>query len=197
MASPHFPDFTGLVVDGGRATRLSGAHKAFLEIGGRPIAARTTEMFRRLFADVVASSDRPAAWLPLGVRCVPDPAPGCGPLAGIAAGLAACRTPFAFVVAGDMPELSEAVVTAICRRALDIGRTIVPRDADGRAEPLHAAYAVSDAPVALEALHRGVRKLTDFLDLVPVAWIEADELASLPGASRTFRNVNTPGDLEG
>jgi molybdopterin-guanine dinucleotide biosynthesis protein A len=192
--TPLFPDFTGLILDGGRATRLSGVHKSFIEVNGRPIASRTTELFRRLFADVVASSNRPGAWLPLSVRCVADRVPGLGPLAGIAAGLEACSTPYAFVAGGDMPELSEDVVAFICRRAMETGRSSVPR-IEGRAEPLHAAYAISDRTAALEALDRGVRKLTDFLDLVPVTWIEGHELGGVPGADRTFRNVNTPEDL--
>lgn len=194
--TPPFPDFTGLILDGGRATRLAGAHKAFIEVGGRPIALRTTELFGRLFADIVASSDRPDAWQRLSVRCVADPIPGLGPLAGIATGLAACATPYAFVAAGDMPELSEDVVAFVCRRAIETGRSAVPR-IGGRAEPLHAAYAVADGAVAREALRRGLRKLTDFIDLVPVTWIESDELKGLPGADRTFRNVNTPEDLGG
>jgi len=43
----------------------------------------------------------------------------------------------------------------------------------------------------------GTRKLTDFLALVPVTWVDEAALASLPGGVRSFRNVNTPEDLGG
>ena len=192
--SPPFADFTGIVLDGGRATRLGGRHKALLPAGDVTIAARTTSLFRELFADVLAVGDKPAAWEALGVRCVPDARPGLGPLAGLAAGLAACRTPYAFVAAGDMPSLAPEVVALVCRRASETGRAAVPRRG-GRAEGLHAAYPADLAGRAASALDEGARRMTDLLALVPVTWIEDGELALLPGAAASFRNVNTPSDL--
>ena len=199
-----FPTITGVVLDGGKASRLGGVHKAFLQVGGQPIAERTLGLFRELFGDLVTATSRPQPWAALGVRCVADSVADAGPLAGLAAGLVACRTPLAFVVAGDMPELSREVIVALCERAIASGtskRCVIPR-VDGRAEPLHAVYPAALGALALEALGRGRRKLTDFLEDVEaggharIQWVDFAELASLPGAGRTFRNLNTPGDLD-
>jgi molybdopterin-guanine dinucleotide biosynthesis protein A len=201
MPASPFPSISAVILDGGKASRLGGVHKSFLAVGDSPIAERSVSLLRTLCDDVIAATSRPDAWAPLGVRCVADPVRDAGPLAGLAAGLLACRTPLALVVAGDMPELSREVLEALCLRASDgEPRCVVPR-IGGRAEPLHAVYLTALAPLALDALVRGRRKLTDFLDdvarsgSVEIAWVDGADLAGLPGIDRTFRNVNTPEDL--
>lgn len=201
MSTSPFPTISAVILDGGKASRLGGVHKSFLAVGGQPIAERTVSLLRTLCDDVLAATSRPDAWAPLGVRCVPDPVQDAGPLAGLAAGLLACRTPLALVVAGDMPELSRDVLEALCRRASERGRRCVVPRIGGRAEPLHAVYPSALGPLALDALGRGRRKLTDFLDDVArgggveIAWLDGADLAGLPGIDRTFRSVNTPEDL--
>jgi molybdopterin-guanine dinucleotide biosynthesis protein A len=188
-------DATGLILDGGRARRLGGRHKAFLEVGGRPIAAATVELFAELFPETLVATDRPEPWARLGVRCVSDPVPNAGPLAGLVAGLEAATRPLVFTAAGDMPSLSGAVIEDLVQRArLLPGRAIVPR-AGGRAQVLHAVYPASLAVAARRALLAGTRRLTDLLAATTVTWVEAADLATLPGASATFSDVDTPEDL--
>lgn len=191
-----FDDVTGLILDGGRARRMGGRRKAFLEVAGRPIAERTLELFGRLFPEVLVATDRPGPWAGLPVRCVPDPLPGAGPLAGLVAGLEAAGRPLVFVVAGDMPRLSEALVRELVERARRLpGHALVPRQG-GRAQVLHAVYPAAMAPAARAALAGGTRRLTDLLASARVAWLEEDEAAALPGGLESFRDVDTPRDLE-
>lgn len=188
-------DTTGLLLDGGKATRLGGRHKAFLEVGGQPLARRSVELFRGLFAEILVATSRPGPWAPLGVRLVQDPVPDAGPLSGIAAGLAGARTPLVFVAAGDMPSLSAAVIENLVMRArLLPGHAVVPIR-QGRPEPLHAVYPARLAEQVHRVLLAGVRAPRELLATVPVTWVDADELAALPGASATFRNLNTPEDV--
>ena len=202
MPPPLFPTITGVILDGGKASRFGGAHKSFALVDGGPIAVRTVGLFRELFGDVLTATSRPDPWAALGVRSVADPVADAGPLAGLAAGLLACRTPLAFIVAGDMPSLSRDVIEALCLRALASRGCVIPIR-EGRPEPLHAVYPTSLGPMALEALNRGTRKLTDFLKeagldeaVLDIDWVDAAEFAGLPGAGRTFHNVNTPEDLD-
>ena len=196
MTTSQQADASALILDGGRATRLGGRHKSFLTVDGRAIAARLLEACRRVAGDVVVATSRPAAWKDLSVRTVGDEVAEAGPLAGIAAGLAAARRPLVVVLAGDMPHVSAEVLAFLLDRARAApGHAVVPRR-DGRAEPLHAVYPASFAPMARDALGEGVRRLTDFLARVPVAWVEADELAGLTGADRTFADIDAPEDLQ-
>jgi molybdopterin-guanine dinucleotide biosynthesis protein A len=192
VANPS--DTSALILDGGRASRYGGAHKAFLQVEGEAIAARALRILRPLVTEVLVATSRPDPWRPLGVRLVEDVLPGAGPLSGIAAGLAAATTPLLLVVAGDMPHLSPHVIIHLVREArVREGCVVVPRRG-GRAEPLHAVYPMAAASAARAALDRGVRKLTDFLAELDVRWVDDAELAAIEGGDRTFLNVNSPSD---
>jgi molybdopterin-guanine dinucleotide biosynthesis protein A len=174
---------------------MGGQHKAFLEVDGRTIADRTVALFQELFAEILVASDRPEPWERFPVRVVSDPIRGAGPLAGIAAGLAAARGSLVFVAAGDMPALSRDVVSNLVARARELPETVVVPRLEGRPEPLHAVYPTSLAGVTHRALLDGTRKVTDVLANARVAWVDFDELSTLPGADRTFLNVNRLEDL--
>lgn len=87
----------GVVLAGGRSSRM-GTPKACLEWHGSTLLYRTAALLRRTVDGpvvVVVGADGGEAWelpaLPAGVLVARDPAPGLGPLQGIAAGLAAVR----------------------------------------------------------------------------------------------------------
>src|SRR3979409_196295 len=92
-------EVTALILAGGKATRLGGVDKRELVIGGRTIFERQVEALRPCVAEIVVVAPRPIA----GCRPVAALVSDVGPLAGIAAGLAAVTTPWLFVIAGDMP----------------------------------------------------------------------------------------------
>src|SRR5205814_43471 len=81
MIAPGAP-VAGVVLAGGRASRMGGRDKAFAGVEGEPIAVRAVRIFRSLFAQGLVSTKRPGRFAGLGVQTVADPVPGCGPLAG-------------------------------------------------------------------------------------------------------------------
>src|SRR5690349_9899296 len=99
----------GIILAGGRASRMGGRDKAFAAVAGEPIAVRTVRLFRELFAQVLVATNRPARFDGLGVETVADAFPGCGPLAGIHAAATVSRFPHVFVAACDMPALDADV----------------------------------------------------------------------------------------
>lgn len=187
-------EVAGIIVAGGRATRMGGRDKAFLVVGGETIAARTVRLFRSLFPQVVAvTNSAPERFSALGAETTADRFPGCGPLAGIHAGLSVCRFPHAFVAACDMPGLHPAVIGFLLERIGDHD-AVVP-EWDGDIEPLHAIYARRCLPLVEECLRGGRHTIREFLPLVKVAYIPAAELARVEGAEASFRNVNTMEEL--
>src|SRR5438270_13588883 len=54
MIAPGAP-VAGVVLAGGRASRMGGRGKAFAAVGGAAIAGRAVRMFRLLFAPVLVS----------------------------------------------------------------------------------------------------------------------------------------------
>lgn len=187
-------DVTALILAGGRATRLGGIDKRELVIGGRTIFERQVAVLAPRVAEIVVSSPRPVA----GYRTVADAVADIGPLAGIAAGLAACRTPWLLIIAGDMPHITGPVVDLL------VSRIAAPDDAigiriGGLAEPLFCALRCATcAPIVGLRIANEQRKVSRLLtdgDL-HVRWIDDAELRAVDPEHRALFNVNAPDDLE-
>lgn len=184
----------GVILAGGRASRMGGRDKAFAAIDGEPIAVRTVRLFQGLFEQVIVSTNRPERFAGFGVETVPDLRPGCGPLAGIEAAMLASRHPWMFVVACDMPGLDADVIRFLLDRIGDAD-AVVPRW-DHDIEPLHAVYAVRLLPLVEETLRAGRHAMREFLPRVRVDYVAEDELKRIRGTARSMLNVNTPEELE-
>lgn len=192
MTAPRAP-VAGVILAGGRASRMGGRDKAFAAVGGVPIAVRTVRLFGALFPQVLVSTDRPERFAGLAAEPVADRFPGCGPLAGIHAALLRSRHPHAFVAACDMPGLDARVIAFLLAR-IDDADAIVPCW-QGDIEPLHAVYAVRCLPAIEASLRGGRHALRDFLPGIRVDYVPEAELAAVRGAAASMTNVNTPEEL--
>jgi molybdenum cofactor guanylyltransferase len=162
-------------------------------VGGEPIAVRTVRLFRTLFPQVLVATNRAERFRGLGVETVVDRYPGCGPLAGIHAGLLASRQPHVFVAACDMPGLDAGVIRFLLAR-IGTADAIVPRW-EGDVEPLHAVYAGRLLPAMETSLRAGRYALRDFLGTIAVDYVSEAELGRMCRAAESLTNVNTPEDL--
>lgn len=184
---------TGVVVAGGRASRMGGRDKAFAAVGGEPIAVRTVRLFHELFPQVVVATNRPERFRGLDVDTVADLYPGCGPLAGIHAAMQASRYPHVFVAACDMPGLDADAIRFLLGRIA--GADAIVPCWDGDVEPLHAVYAVACLPALEASLRAGRYALRDFLARARVDYVPEAELRAVRGAATSLTNVNTPEEL--
>ena len=186
------------IIAGGRARRLGGAVKPFLEVDGVAIADRQLAVLRPVFARiiaVVAEAGDAGPWLERGVETVTDAVAGAGPMAGVAAAVAAAAPGAVVCVAGDLPFLSPALLAALRDRDPDAG-AVVPRTAGGQLEPLCARYGARCLPVLQARLAAGRLALHALLaETEGAVWLQGDELAALDPGGRSFLNVNTPEDL--
>jgi len=191
MAAP--PPVAGVVLAGGRASRMGGRDKAFAAVGGEAIAVRAVRVFRDLFPQVFVSTNHPERFQRLGVETVADHFPGGGPLAGIHAALLASRYPHVFVAACDMPGLDPDVIRFLLAR-VGSADAVVPRW-EGDVEPLHAVYAVGALPEIEACLRAGRYAVRDLLRSLRVDYVSEDEMRGVRGAARSLTNVNTPEEL--
>lgn len=150
-----------LVLAGGEARRLDGM-KAERPLGRRRLVDGVLDVARALSDDVLlASRDRrlPAP----GTRRIDDRAEWVGPLAGLAAGLAAARHAWCLLLPCDMPFASVEVVRrqAASRRPGD--QAVAVHDGV-RAQPFHALYARELLPVVERYYQRGGRSLLGVLE---------------------------------
>jgi molybdopterin-guanine dinucleotide biosynthesis protein A len=125
-----------------------------------------------------------------------DAAEGEGPLVALSNALANVRTPLALVAAGDMPDLSRAVLLEMLRVAEEAGVDAVALgDADGFG-PLPVVLRLRRArPVAAGLVRAGERRLRTLLEGLRVAVIDEDTWRALDPTGRTLFDVDTPEDL--
>ena len=199
--TPEDPDVTGIVLAGGRSSRF-GRDKLREPYRGAPLlhhaVLRLAEVCREVV--IVGSPEGPKPDLPSGplLRLARDPVEGQGPLAGLAAGLAEVGTELALAAAGDMPDLSVAVLVAMVAQARESGSEATVLEQDGRLQPLPAVLRAEPARRAAQALlDQGERSLMGLLATLPVTRLHESSWRALDPEGRTFRDIDRPEDLSG
>lgn len=180
----------GIILAGGRNSRMGGADKAFLTVGGRTVFERTLDTLAACFSQIVVVSNDPQKYLCFDVEVVQDEFPRQGPLAGIHAGLGRIDCPYAFVVACDMPFLQPEPIRFLVSH-LTSQDAVIP-EWDGDIEPLHGIYGAHLRPLIGDALRSGTRAIRDLLPRLRVQFIPERLMRRVQGAEEAFRNVNTP-----
>lgn len=115
-----------------------------------------------------------------------------GPLIGLISALEAVTTPWAFVVACDMPFVAPALIAHLASLRVD-HHAVVPV-VDGHAQPLAAFYARRALPLLRESLSSGNRSLTGALKTLDVCHVDEDELLKFDARLRSFFDLDTPQD---
>jgi molybdopterin-guanine dinucleotide biosynthesis protein A len=179
------PGTTLGILAGGRATRLGGRDKAWLERDGTPLVLALAQRLAPGVDAVLVSANRGAARLALhGLRAVPDRIGGIGPVGGLEALAAACATPWLLTVPVDLVSTPDGLLRAL-QAAGAAGAWA--RDDDGP-QPLVALWPVARLQAALApALASGdhaVHGLQARLGMAPVRF-----------EGIRFGNLNHPGDL--
>jgi molybdopterin-guanine dinucleotide biosynthesis protein A len=186
------PPFDAVVLAGGRARRLGGVSKPAVDVAGRRLIDRTLDAAAGARAVVVVG---PPDVAPPGVRVTREDPPGGGPVAGLAAGLAALPdgAPLVLVLACDLPRVagaSAALLDAAGRAEREGADGAVLLDVAGRRQPLAAAYRRASLDAALARLPSGgagaaMRDLVRELRLLDV-----------PDDAGYAADVDTPDDLD-
>jgi FdhD protein len=187
---------TGLVLAGG-ASRRFGSDKRRATLDGVPLLRRAVDAVAAVADEVLVAvaPDRPVpddVRLPPGVRVVVDEPGHEGPLAGLAAGLAAARHEVVVVLGGDHGWADTATLAGL-RDAL-AGGAGAPQAAvlevGGRTQPLAAAYRRDVLATVRARLAAGDPRAVALLDHLDVTALDT------PGADRTARDVDVPADLD-
>ena len=191
--TPVTVSITGVIQAGGKSTRMGGAPKALLELGGRRIIERVLDVLRGVADPVLLVTNTPELYRFLGLPMLPDVFPDGGSLGGIYSGLQAAPGDVAFTVACDMPFVLPAVARLVTSRAPEAD-VVAPRVGE-QWETLHACYAKACLVPIETRLRAGRLKIVGFFEDVRVLVISEEEVARLAAPEVVFMNVNTPDDL--
>ncbi|RDD89261.1 NTP transferase domain-containing protein [Streptomyces parvulus] len=183
-AGPGPAGYDAVVLAGGAARRLGGADKPGLRVGGRALLDRVLAACAGARATVVVAAPRPTGRPVVWAR--EDP-PGSGPLAALAAGLRLTTAEFVVVLSADLPFLGEPTVARLLSAltASDADGVLLT-DADGRDQPLVAAYRAAPVRRELAAL-AGEKDQDTALTGMPLRRLTgALRLARVPDAVASF-----------
>lgn len=189
--------YDAVVLAGGGARRLGGADKPGVRVGGRALLDRVLGACADARTTVVVAAPRPTARPVLWAR--EDP-PGAGPVAALDAGLAHTTADHVVVLSADLPFLAAGTVRRLLSALRSSGADgALLTDADGRDQPLVAAYRAGALRHGLTALTDGhgglaglpLRRLTAGLDLTrvpdPVASFDCDTWDDIAAARARIR----------
>ena len=173
------------ILAGGRATRLGGRDKAWLQRDGVPQVVRIARRFDAECGAVLVSANRDLSrYAEQGLRAVADEVADIGPLGGIDMLCAHCETPWLLTMPVDIVDANDCLLRTLANAGDD---GAVADDGDGL-QPLVALYRV-------EALREAVAAAIAAGDFSVQAMQQRMGLARVRFAGLRFGNLNTPADL--
>ncbi len=192
-------DITGLILAGGRGSRMGGVDKGLQTFRGAPMAMHTLMRLSPQVDHVLINANRNlAAYESFGVPVVTDSVPDfAGPLAGILAGLEQCQTRFLLTAPCDSPfvptdlasKLAQALEAADARIAMPV--TMAPDEHGQPRRQVQPVFCLMDARLADDLtayLQSGGRKIETWTARHATVDVLFDDSAA-------FANINTLAEL--
>lgn len=188
----------GLILAGGRSTRMAGRHKGDLLYGKRTFMQILETELKKGVSRVSISYGTEKKEYAGECRIIMDIYQGCGPIGGIHAGLRECTDEFLLTAACDMPllkiELYRYLYDALLRKeAQGISYDGAVPKADGRIHPLSAVYRRRAGGVMEEQILAGNYRLTDALKRMNILYADITEQKIYV---QMLRNINTLKEYE-
>ncbi len=197
-------DITGIILAGGRGSRMGGVDKGLQNFNGMPMALHTLLRLQLQAGQVIINANRNlAAYESFGVPVWPDVlADYAGPLAGFLTGLERCETPYLVTVPCDSPrfplDLVERLAAAMARDDAEIAMASAPEQGrDGqvsvRTQPVFCLLRVELLESLVDFTHKGGRKIDAWTAQHRTVVVPFDQPGDDPLA---FANANTLAELK-
>jgi molybdenum cofactor guanylyltransferase len=192
-------DITGVVLAGGRGTRMGGADKGLQNFRGIPLALHTLLRLGPQVGEVMINANRNlSAYEAFGAPVWPDGiADYAGPLAGFLTGLERCETGYLVSVPCDTPlfphDLVARLAEALEREDAEIAMAAA-REEDGsvRTQPVFSLLRRELLESLVRFTHGGGRKIDAWTGQHKTVVVPFDRPADDPSA---FFNANTLAEL--
>ena len=189
---------TGLVLAGGRGSRMGGVDKGLQNFQGMPLALHAVMRLGPQVGALMVNANRNlAAYESMGVPVWPDATTEFpGPLAGFLVGLERCETPYLVTVPCDSPQFPLDLVARLAAALVAEGADLaiaVTREADGMLQT-HPVFCLlkSELMESLVAfMAGGHRRIDRWTAQHPCAHVVFDREGDVTG----FFNANTLDEL--
>ena len=190
------PDqITGLVLAGGRGSRMGGVDKGLQNHHGVPLALHALLRLQPQVGQAMINANRNlGAYESMGVPVWPDAqADYPGPLAGVLVGLERCETPYLVTVPCDTPnfplDLVERLARALEAEAAGIAMAATREGSQVVPQPVFCLLKAELLESLVKYLHSGQRKIDRWTAQHRVASVVFDDTSA-------FDNANTAEELQ-
>ena len=181
---------TGIVLAGGKGSRMGGVDKGLQPLRGKPMVEWVLARFAPQVGEIVINANQNlATYEKYGHHVVSDAIGGfAGPLAGLHAGLNAAKHPLVVTVPCDSPFLPTDLVQRLSASLK--GNDLAVAKTGAQPHPVFALMK-RDVRESLEAfLASGGRKIDAWYAALKVVEVSFDDEAD------AFRNINTLDELK-
>ena len=194
-------EITGLILAGGRGSRMGGIDKGLQNFNDVPLALHTQLRLSPQVGELLINANRNlAAYESFGVPVWPDAASlgdFAGPLAGFLTGLERCETAFMMTVPCDTPlfphDLVARLAAALEAEGADIAMAAaLEEDGQLRAQPVFCLMRSELLESVVRFTHGGGRKIDAWTAQHKTVLVPFDQPGDDPKA---FINANTLAEL--
>ena len=187
-------DITGLILAGGRGSRMGSIDKGLAPFGAQPMVQHVLQRLQPQVQSLLINANQNLdAYAAFGAPVWPDAMPDfAGPLAGLQTGLMHCETPYLVTAPCDSPFLPADLVArlsaALLAEEADLAVAVTGAGDTRQPHPVFCLAKVSVLPHLTAFLEGGGRKVDRWYATLRVTEVHfADEDA--------FRNINTLAEL--
>ena len=191
----------GVVLSGGRSSRMGGGDKCLLKLGGESVLDHILDRLRPQVIEIIINANGdPSRFAEFGLPVIADSIAGlAGPLAGVHAGLEWVKAHANGVrsvatVASDTPFFPSDLVRRFLSALEDEPALAVAASCEG-VHPVVGLWPVAIAPKIEEALGRGMRKAGAFTKDHGAIEVFFEPTRIGEGYVDPFFNINRPEDL--
>jgi molybdopterin-guanine dinucleotide biosynthesis protein A len=183
-------EITGVILAGGRSTRMAGEDKGLIQLGDKALYQHVLDRLMPQVGHLIICANRnQQRYRESGLPVVSDlTADFPGPLGGILSGLHYANTDWIVCAPCDVPDLPHSLVEHLWQHK---GTALAAYASDGeRTHPTLTLLHTSLFSNLKDYLDRGERKLMLFM-----AAIDAQQVI-FSNQQQAFRNLNTPEDCQ-
>ncbi len=187
-------DITGLILAGGRGSRMGGADKGLQNYRGMPLATHALMRLAPQVGEVMVNANRNlGAYESMGVPVWPDTlADYAGPLAGFLTGLERCETSYLVSVPCDSPlfplDLVARLAQALEAAGAEIAMAATLENGVLQVQPVFCLMKAEVMESLVQFTHNGQRKIDKWTALHRCVEVRFDD-------AQAFANANTADEL--
>jgi molybdopterin-guanine dinucleotide biosynthesis protein A len=185
------PSVTGLILAGGKGSRMGGVDKGLQAFRGRRLVDHVYERLAPQVGGIIINANQNhEEYKTFGVRVVSDAIGGyAGPLAGLHAGLSVSKRPFLASVPCDSPFLPEDLIERLYRRIDETGAELAVAKTGEQPHPVFSLVRRGVLDHLTEFLKGGGRKIDAWYATLNVLEVAFDD------EPEAFSNINTREEL--